>query len=300
VSTLQEIGEKAAVERLRPFLDPHPLLKTGAGDDCAVTAASETFDFVFTTDPLTEGVHFHSGTPPAKIGHKAAARVLSDMAAMGAEPLFLLFNLSAPKTLEMKAAELLYAAAAALCRRFGAAIIGGDLAQGPVLELHGFGVGRVPCGTALLRSGAQPGDQLYVTGPLGGSLSSGRHLDFLPRIEVGRTLRESGKVSAMMDLSDGLAADLPRLCEASGAGAVLHAGRIPLNPGCTLENALHDGEDFELLFTATKLDPMAIDFPVYEIGTVTGKAGCLELITPDGQRSSLKKGGFEHFRHRNR
>jgi len=132
---------------------------------------------------------------------------------MGAEPQYLLVNVVAPPDQNFQTLEKIYAEFSNLWKKYGAEVVGGDLAQGPVLELHVFGVGRVPKGTALLRSGAQPGDHIYVTGPLGGAQQTGKQFTFEPRLEWGRALRESGVVTSMMDISDGLATDVAELDE---------------------------------------------------------------------------------------
>ncbi len=296
-----DIGEHEAIRRLTSSLGNHPQLRVGTGDDCAVAELPGTgIDQVFTTDPIIENIHFQSGENPERIGHKAAGRVLSDIAAMGAQPQWLLVNVVAPPEQDFQTLEKTYEGMNALCNRFGATIIGGDLAQGPCLELHVFGTGTVPAGKALLRSGAKPGDCILTTGPLGCSLES-RHLDFVPRVEEGIFLRETGRVNAMMDISDGLATDLRHILKRSGVGAVLKAGKIPRNG--TLEQALYDGEDFELLLTASPegvetlgfqwLEKFGTELPV--IGRITDKAEQLLIQAVDGVSRPLEHKAFEHF-----
>ena len=298
---LKNIGEHETIRRLTATLNGHPLLRTGAGDDCAVTKLPGTgTDQVFTTDPIVENVHFQSLEKPERIGHKAAGRVLSDIAAMGAQPQWMLINVVAPPEQDVQTLEKIYAGMNALCARFGATIIGGDLAQGPCLELHVFGTGTLPAGTALLRSGAKPGDSIFTTGPLGGSIE-GKHLDFTPRVEEGLFLRETGLVNAMMDISDGLATDLRHILKQSGVGALLDATNIPKNG--TLDQALYDGEDFELLFTVSPENTNALrdqwrekfgtKLPV--LGKITDHAGLLQLRQTDGNIQTLKAKAFEHF-----
>ena len=296
-----EIGEHEVIRRLTAVLGTHPLLRTGAGDDCAVTELPGTeTDQVFTTDPIVENIHFRSGEKPERIGRKAVGRVLSDIAAMGAQPQWLLVNVVAPPEQNVQALEKIYSGMNALCHRFGAVIIGGDLAQGPCLELHLFGTGIVPSGQALLRSGAQPGDCIFTTGPLGCSIE-GRHLDFMPRIEEGIFLRETGWVTSMMDISDGLATDLRHILSRSGVGALLDADRIPKNG--TLDQALYDGEDFELLFTvpAEKSDALCVRWrqafgtELSTFGKITDQAEQLQLRRSDGTVDVLERKAFEHF-----
>lgn len=301
MTTLGKIGEHAAIKRLTATLGSHPDLRVGAGDDCAVTRLPDgKTDQVFTTDPMVENVHFLSSDQPERIGNKAAGRVLSDIAAMGAQPQWLLVNVVAPPEQELEVLENIYAGINAVCHRFGAVLIGGDLAQGPCLELHVFGTGTLPAGTALLRSGAQVGDLVFTTGPLGGS-RAGKHLDFIPRVAEGIFLRESGRVHSMMDISDGLATDLRHILRASGVGATLDAADIPKNG--TLENALYDGEDFELLFTAAPENTEALQsqwngrfaIPLSPMGRITDRANELVLQRPDGTTQVLAEKAFEHF-----
>jgi thiamine-monophosphate kinase len=290
MSTLQQMGEHAAIVALTANLK-------AVGDDCAVLPLDAHYDLVLTSDPLISGVHFTPSTDPEQIGWKAAARVLSDFAAMGADPQYLLINLVAPPEQDFQTLEKIYAGVSKLRKLFGVDLVGGDLAQGPVLELHVFGVGRVPKGKALLRSGAHPGDIIYVTGPLGGSFESGKHLTFMPRLKEAKWLRQSGFVRCMMDISDGLATDLRHILKASKAGAELNGIAIP-RVG-SLDQALFDGEDFELLFTVRAEDADQFDFQCLEdldqqfprIGTITDQP---EVLTLDG--AILERKAFEHFR----
>ncbi len=295
-----KIGEHEAIRRLTEQLGVHAGLRVGIGDDCAVCELPGTgVDQVFTTDPVIESVHFQAGEKPGRIGNKAVGRVLSDIAAMGARPQWLLVNVVAPPEQDFQVLEKIYKGMNALCDRFGATIIGGDLAQGPCLELHLFGTGTVPSGTALLRSGAKSGDCIFTTGPLGGSIE-GRHLDFTPRVEEGIFLRETGLVNAMMDISDGLATDLRHILKQSGVGALLEAERIPKTG--TLEQALHDGEDFELLLTTSPENAEDLRFQWLEkygaelsmIGEITDEAEVLKL-RHDESTQVLEAKAYEHF-----
>ena len=301
MSTLGKIGEHEAIRRLTEKLASNPLLRTGTGDDCAVTEIQGTgFDQVFTTDPVIEHVHFESLESPFRIGNKAAGRILSDIAAMGAKPQWLLINVVAPPEQDIACLEEIYEGISALCCRFGATVIGGDLAQGPCLELHLFGTGTVPAGKALLRSGARTGDCICVTGPLGGS-RQGKHLDFVPRVEEGIFLRETGLVNSMMDISDGLATDLRHILKQSKVGALLETERIPKVGN--LDQALYDGEDFELLLTVApeNMDGLrrqwmeAFEVPLSRIGQVTDSREVLTLQRSDESRRILEDKAFEHF-----
>jgi thiamine-monophosphate kinase len=299
---LKDIGEHEAIRRLTAMLGDHPRLVTGTGDDCAVVELPGSgLDQVFTTDPVIEGTHFLPGEAPERIGNKAAGRVLSDLAAMGAEPNWLLVNVVARPDGDIETIERIYRGMTGLCDRFGARIIGGDIAQGTALELHVFGSGMLPHGTALLRSGAGPGDAIVVTGPLGCS-RRGKHLDFVPRVAEGLFLRESGLVHSMMDISDGLATDLRHILKGSGVGCTLDAQSIPANR--SLDEALFDGEDFELLLTvdAAQLDAVQEAYekrfgsPLHEIGRITDQPDAFSIHLADGSERVLSDKAFEHFK----
>jgi thiamine-monophosphate kinase len=312
MKTLKELGEHNAIAALTANLK-------AVGDDCAVLPLDAHYDLVLTSDPLIQGIHFAPGTDPEAIGWKAAARVLSDFAAMGADPQYLLINLVAPPEQDFQTLEKIYDGVSKVRKLFDVDLVGGDLAQGPTLELHVFGVGRVPKGTALLRSGARPGDIIYVTGPLGGSFASGKHLTFMPRIKEAKWLRQSGFVRCMIDISDGLATDLRHILKASKVGAALDSGLIPVGTAgpavrpsaelraggrlgeasLPLDKALFEGEDFELLFTVHAEDTDEFDFQCLEnldqqfprIGTITAQP---EILTLDG--AVLDRKAFEHFK----
>ncbi len=292
-------SEDAWTSRLAAMLTRRDDVITGIGDDCAVVRVADR-DLVYTTDAVVESVHFYPGTAPERIGHKMAGRLLSDIAAMGAEPDHLLFNIVVPPAYSASDMEAIYRGAEKLAASFGVSIIGGDTMKGEPLALHGFGAGHVPRGTAVLRSGACAGEIIYVTGKLGGSLA-GKHLDFTPRIREGRWLREGGWANAMMDISDGLARDLPRICQQSGVGATLNANAIPAN--LDLQHALADGEDYELLFTVAPEKQAAFeqawstfsDLACTAIGTMQGSPEALEIIDTTGTRHPLSPGGYDHL-----
>ncbi|MEI8139659.1 MAG: thiamine-phosphate kinase [bacterium] len=310
----QQIGEDNLIRRLKRLVPGRADVIAGIGDDCAVvrTGRRDPYDLLLKSDPVIEGIHFGADTAGAAIGHKALGRVLSDIAAMGGEPLWILVDLVSPPTESVARIESIYRGMARLARRHSAAIVGGDTSSGNVLEVHVFAVGRVSRGQAVLRSGARTDDLLYVTGALGGSLL-GRHLRFEPRLVEGQWLRESGVVTAMMDISDGLTTDLRRLAAASRAGAVLDAGCIPVSAAArrmkdkrpALEHALADGEDFELLFSVQRRKAASFEsawrkafcLPCSRIGAMTAKPGLVELR--DGQVSKeLMLHGYEHFSRR--
>lgn len=300
---LSEIGEREAIRILTAHITPNTNVKTGPGDDCAVVQIEDTSgtELLLTSDPLIQNVHFTVDTPPNAIGHKAVARVLSDIAAMGGNPAWALINIVAPPSCDIEFLSSITKSAYAVADRYSLSIVGGDLARSDKIELHVFAVGTVPKGQAVLRSGGMPDDTIYVTGTLGGS-RAGKHCSFEPLIKEGLFLRNWA--TAMIDISDGLATDLRHIAEMSHVGAIITAAQIPLSSTVSsFQNALTDGEDFELLFTVpeNKRDKFEAAFrenlstQITAIGRLTDKADVIEIINDKGNISILNNKGFQHF-----
>ena len=298
--------ETEIVQRIRELaqtgVQNKALLKT-IGEDCAILRPNAKEDLVFTSDLLLEGRHFTLEThTAADIGHKALARSLSDLAAMGSVPVFCLVSLAIPAALGARWIQSFYAGLLGLASRYKTALAGGDLARFEHVIVDVLCWGRVPRGKALTRSAARPGDRIFVTGSLGASALGlatrrgpawRRHLRPEPRIAAGIALRKLG-VRAAMDLSDGLSLDLHRLCLESNVSAEIDSP-LPLAEGATLEQVLHGGEDYELLFTAparVRVPQRIARLAITNIGTVrTGKPGEVRL---NGR--ILKPAGYDHFR----
>jgi thiamine-monophosphate kinase len=312
VKTLRDIGENQLLRGILRRLPQRPDTFVGPGDDCAVVRVpSSVDDWLFTTDPVIERRHFLPDTPARFIGRKAIARAVSDIAAMGGTPLWILIDLVAPGSTPLARIRGLYDGMIAAARAWDLGILGGDTAEGDTLELHITGVGRISRGTAVLRSGARTGDLLYVTGALGGAYLPGsrHHLLFEPRLAAGRFLAAKKFATAMMDLSDGIAADLPRLLDASRRGARLEAAAIPVSRAARktaqpLQHALCDGEDFELLFTLAPRNRARFEaawekhfpkLPATCIGTILANRAKRILRFPDGSSAPLRPGGYQHF-----
>lgn len=272
------------------------------GDDCAVVRPPANRDMVFTTDFVLENRHFTLDThTPGEIGHKALARSLSDLAAMGAEPLFCLVSLGVPSSLATRFVPRFYKGLMALATTQNITVAGGDLAQFPSVIADVMCCGTVPKGKAFLRSRAKIGDRIYVTGTLGNSAAGFRarrgqawkqHRNPEPRVSIGLELRRHGVICAM-DISDGLSLDLARLCEESNVSAELHSP-LPIARGATLDDALHGGEDYELLFTASprrKLPPVVGGLSITNIGRITKRSAY--SITLDN--TPMPEKGFDHF-----
>jgi thiamine-monophosphate kinase len=268
------VTEDTIVHKLRRYF---PLI----GDDCAVIRPSRNQDLLLTTDFCIEGVHFTRKFTAEAIGHKAVARSLSDIAAMGGTPRYCLVSLALAPWVDQKWLDGFYRGANDLLRPLKATIAGGDIAHAQQLVCDVMVCGSIGKGKALLRSGARTGDVLYVSGALGGW----RHRPLIvPRLDLGRKL--VGKATACMDTSDGLALDLHRLCLASGVAAELET--VPLLQGATVEQALHDGEDYELLYAARP----GTRVPGIRIGTITkGKPGAVRL-----RGKALAPLGYDHTR----
>ncbi len=275
----------------------------GIGDDCAIyRPRGSADDLLFTSDMFIEGVHFLREThKPAVAGRKALARSLSDIAAMGGTPRFCLVALCVPAWAAAKWVDRFFDAILELAAATGTVLAGGDLSHGETMACDVTVCGAVPRGTALLRSGARHRHDIYVSGALGGS-SLGlttrkgkalqRHLYPEPRLALGRFLREKLHAGSAIDLSDGLSLDLRRVCLASGVAAEIAAP--PRFAGASLEQALHGGEEYELLFTVpggTKVPERFEGLQLTRLGSIVrGIAGAVQL---DGK--PLAALGYDHF-----
>jgi thiamine-monophosphate kinase len=254
------VTEDSIVRKLRKRA---PLI----GDDCAVIRPPAGQDLLFTTDLSIEGVHFTQESTAEEIGVRAVARSLSDIAAMGGTPLYCLVSMALAPWTDERWIDEFYRGIFKLLRKAKASLAGGDISHADQFVCEVMICGSIAKGKALLRSGARPGDVLYVSGPLGGW----RHKRVIaPRLEFGRKL--VGVATACIDISDGLALDLHRLCRESGVAAELVD--VPSLKGATLDQALHDGEDYELLYTA----PPRVKAPGIPIGRIVkGKPGAIRF-----------------------
>lgn len=324
------MAEKALIAQIcrRAKAGRNAAVLTGIGDDCAVLRMSrrsgKPVDTLITTDFSLEGIHFRRDWHSAEsVGHRCLARGLSDIAAMGGEPVAAFLSLALPRDVSASWVNRFTDGLVSLAEKHAVTLAGGDTAESPDGILADIVVvGAVPKGKAVLRSGARPGDRIYVSGELGGSAAAvwkmpedkkprqklnshmfPRHFFPDPRIELGRVLRQRGLVSAMIDTSDGLSTDLAHICEESGVGAEIQEELIPRArvgrplKAVDLELALHGGEDYELLFTAPerkKIPPRIFGTVITPIGQVT-RGHKIFLKKSDGAKSELKAGGWEHF-----
>ena len=297
---LRRVGEDALIASLLREL---PGSRKLIGDDCAVVGFAGTKNLlVLKTDCVVERIHFQTSTNPERVGWKAMMRPLSDFAAISALPQFALITLIVPATRSTSWVKKLYRGLKRAASRFGVAIVGGETSatRGPAaisVSVSGF----VEKNRWISRSGGKRGDDLFVTGRLGGSLLE-KHLRFVPRINESRWLTKNFRVHAMMDLSDGLGADLPRLAKASKLGFKIDKEALPLAPGAKIDNAISDGEDYELLFAISHRDRAALErawrkkFPKLPLTRVGSLTQPLNSASPARTSTSeLLPGGYHHF-----
>ncbi len=312
--------EKELIQRIRRRVRPGRGVVRGIGDDCAVLRLPRGHEALVTTDFSLEGIHFRrEWHPPDSVGHRCLARGLSDIAAMAGEPLAAFLSLAAPGDLPQAWIDGFLDGFLTLAKKFRVALAGGDVAESPSGVLADIVVlGSVPRGKAILRSGAQPGDSVYVTGELGGSSaelekmllqkqprtapgSFPRHFYPMPRIAVARRLREQQLASAMIDISDGLSTDLEHICEESRVAAKIDSTLLPLarveGQWVELRLALNGGEDYELLFTVARerTVPRSIaGVRVTRIGEII-RGRTMKLMLADGRIEQLVPKGWQHF-----
>jgi thiamine-monophosphate kinase len=289
-----------------------PGTKQGIGDDCAILAVTPERELLVTTDMLMDGRHFRlEEDGPEAVGYKAIGVNLSDIAAMAGIPRAVVVAVALPRREAISVAQGIYNGMRLLAEQFQVDLVGGDTNawDGPLvinMTLLGESTARGP----VLRSGARAGDAILVTGPLGGSLMSGRHLRPAPRIAEALALHAAAPIHAMIDISDGLSSDLGHILEESRVGAVVDAESIPIHPESwamsrrdgvpALDHALHDGEDFELCLVVSPDDAArllaALPAPatIYQIGSITEVSG-LQLRFADGRAIPLQPGGFDHL-----
>jgi thiamine-monophosphate kinase len=295
-TTLSQIGEFGLIDLLKKYRGSRAGVVKGIGDDTAVVPLDAKRYLLLTTDMLMEGVHFKRNAPPRLIGHKALACSISDIAAMGGRPRYALVSLGVPGNLSWAFVRDLYKGMDALARESGIAVVGGDTIKSAKLVINVALAGEANKADVVYRSGARPGDLIFVTGPLGKSLSTGWHLKFVPRVKESRYLVRYAKPTAMIDISDGLAADLGHILEESKAGAVLEETKIPRRAGANVRQALYDGEDFELLFTVPRHKAALLKRKkFYPIGEIVPWTKGLALRDKSGKLTKISKRGYTHF-----
>lgn len=306
------LAERQLIERLRRTVRGKNAI-LGIGDDSAILRIPPGHEVLVTTDFSLEGIHFRrSWQSPECIGHRCLVRGLSDIAAMGGRPMAAFLSLAIPKNLPQRWVDRFFAGLLRLAEKYGVHLAGGDTSQSPAGVMADISVlGTVEKGKALLRSGARPGDQIFVTGALGEAAAvlqllmhqkvKKRDVFADPRIAVGASLLRSRIATACIDISDGLSTDLSHICEESGVGAVIDAERIPIHKtahrlGDALHLALDGGEDYELLFTAsskTKVPKAIGEIRISRIGEITNTRHM--SLARDSKRERIIARGWEYF-----
>ncbi len=295
-SILHDVGEDRLVRDLTAGLKQGQDVRVGPGDDCAVIGRDGDKSWcLLKTDCLLEGRHFLPNTPARWVGWKAMARSISDIAAMSGLPRHAMVTLAVDPGRPLQYVRSLYRGMEKAARAFGISIVGGETASSPgPIFLSIAMTGEVEPARCICRNGGRPGDALFVTGRLGGSIR-GRHLRFVPRVRESRWLTDHFEIRAMMDLSDGLGADLPRLAAASGTGFELSREKIPRNRGVTIDEAISDGEDYELLFAVSQQD---VEHLVSEWARRFSKLSLSRigvLTEPNHRTKEELPKGYDHF-----
>jgi thiamine-monophosphate kinase len=302
---LRDLGEGGLIQRIRAQFQNSGVV-LGIGDDTAILDIPEGHSVLFCSDLLAEDSHFIRGLHPAdSVGYKAVAVNVSDIGAMGGVPMHFVISLAAPGDLDLEWVDGFYSGVARACREFKVTLVGGDSSTAKSIFVDVAMIGRVKTGAAVLRSGAKPGDNIYVTGALGGSsrglklLQNGvrddpavqRHLFPQPRHVIGSAV--ASKAHSMIDVSDGLSTDLGHILAESKVSARIYKDRIPAAPGASNAEVLHGGEEYELILTsALNLD----DLPLTLIGEVIPSSGEHRILLVDGASESvLEPKGWQHF-----
>lgn len=280
---MSKLDELDLLRRITPLLPGNDSVIAGAGDDCAVLKWNDEYDLLVTVDQLIRGVHYTFSTSPAAAGAKLMKRNLSDIAAMGGEPLWAVVTLASGESAAGGLQEFMQGVCSEGAK-YDTAVCGGDISSVKedtfvaTLTL----AGRVPKGEAVMRSGAKPGDILYVTGVIGNSFASEHHLNFTPRLDLAAALRK--EAHAMLDISDGFLLDAQRLAASSQVDIEIDMNAVPLRSGAALPGALSDGEDYELLFCGRP------GLPWHAVGEVVPGEG--KLRVPGFEENAYY--GFQH------
>jgi thiamine-monophosphate kinase len=296
---ISELGEFGLIERFKRQIKLDSSVVEGTGDDCAVIKFSQDKYLLFTCDMIIEGVDFLKREDPYLIGRKSVAVSISDIAACAGLPYYCLAALALPKDVTLKFVDALFKGMRDMAKRFKINLVGGDLSRSKQVTIDVSMLGLVEKASLVLRSGAEKGDIIFVTGALGGTLA-GKHLRFDPRVKEARFLAKNFKPSAMIDISDGLSQDLGHILAQSSKGAVIYEELIPVSSkAASLHDAICGGEDFELLFTLSrnKAKRLLRNNPMHfkPIGEITDKIYGLRLIDKRGRQHKITPKGFRHF-----
>jgi len=298
---LRRLGEFELIKRISKKIPLSHAVVKGIGDDAAVIRYTDKKYLLFTCDMLLEGKHFFRDTDSYLVGKKALSVNVSDIAAMAGVPKFALVSIGVSPFLDVKYIDELYRGITDVAKEFKIDIVGGDTIASEKIIVDISLIGEVEKENVVFRSGARDKDAIFVTGQIGGSLRDGRHLDFTPRLKEARFLAKNFKVTSMIDISDGLLADLGHIIELSGKGCIIREADLPISDSARdIETAIRDGEDFELLFTVPNLeaDRLIDRWPfktrLSRIGFITATRD-LHIIKKTGKTIKVKPEGYRHF-----
>jgi thiamine-monophosphate kinase len=293
-----KIGEFGLIKKIKNQVKTDSSVIKGIGDDCAVLKFTSNKYQLYTCDMIVEGVDFAPRDDRMLVGRKALAICVSDIAACGGIPCHGLVSLGLPLKTKVEEVDRIYKGLNQICREFKVNIVGGDISKTSKLTIDVSLLGEVEKKNLVLRSGARPGDIIFVSGSFGGSIK-GKHLSFIPRLKEARYLVENFKVHSMIDASDGLRSDLGHILEESQAGAVIYEDLIPVSPWAkSLKNAFCDGEDFELIFTVSLKDARKLknsNRGFIPIGEVVREKFGLTLVDKKVRQKKIKLCGYTHF-----
>ena len=297
---LNRLGEFGLIDRFKKNIRLDNTVIKGPGDDCAVLQFDKKRYMLFSCDMILEGVDFLKNTDPYLIGRKSLAISISDIAACGGIPRYAVVSMAIPKWYTVSSIDKLSKGVFDLANEFKVNIVGGDISCGSRLVIDVSIIGLVEKEKLLLRSQAKKGDIIFVTGPLGGSYKSGKHLRFIPRLKEARILVDKYKINAMIDISDGFSQDLNHLLANSSVGAVIYEQLIPVSESARgLTDALYSGEDFELIFTASGkyakeiMNNRQVQF--IPVGEIVDPSYGITLITKSNKEKKILPKGYKHF-----
>ncbi len=301
---IKDISEIDLIRRLsKNFRLDNTVIK-GSGDDAAVIKYTKDKYLLYTCDMTIEGVHFDLGkATPFHAGWKALGRNISDIGAMGGVPRYAVVSLAISPGQKVSVADGICRGLKSIADKFKVNIVGGDMSISKNVVIDVSLIGEVEKNKLVLRSGARIGDVIMVTGSLGRSIK-GKHLNFIPRVKEAREILKKFKINSMIDISDGLALDLSRILKASNVGSCIYESAIPLSKDAvSVNNALYDGEDYELLFTMGAKEARRfyrtalkkIGTPVSLIGEITAKKDSYRIVREDGKIEDMKIKGYLHF-----
>ena len=298
---LKDLGEFNFINRISKAIKLSNRVIKGIGDDAAVLRYTKDKYLLFTTDMLVEGKHFYKSGKAELVGGKAISCNISDIAAMGGVPKFAVISVGLPGSLDLKYADGLYKGIKKAADGFGVDLVGGDTVGSRKIVINIALIGEVEKKNLTLRSGARENDAIFITGCIGGSIKL-KHLNFTPRLKEARYLVKNFKINSMIDVSDGLLADLGHILKESGKGAIIYERAVPISKNASnFNSAVRDGEDFELIFTLPEpgADRLKKIWPfktkISEIGRICNSRKGFFLVRKNGKSEKIKPKGFTHF-----